>query len=50
MSDLVMVIMPAYNAEDYIKEAIDSILIQTYKVFEFIIINDGSNDATLQII
>ncbi len=42
--------MAAYNAEAYISEAIDSILNQTFSDFEFIIINDGSKDATLSII
>lgn len=42
----ISVIMPAYNAEKYIGEAIESILNQTYKDFEFIIINDGSIDKT----
>ena len=46
----ISVIMPAYNVEDYIKEAIDSILKQTYGDFEFIIINDGSTDKTEEII
>jgi len=43
-------IMPAYNAEKYIKEAIESILNQTYSDFEFIIIDDGSSDNTPNII
>lgn len=38
--------MPVYNGERYLKEAIDSILNQTYIDFEFIIINDGSTDKT----
>lgn len=46
----ISVIMPAYNAEKYIKEAIDSILSQTFGDFEFIIIDDGSTDNTCAII
>ncbi len=42
--------MPVYNAEEYISLAINSILNQTFKNFEFIIINDGSNDNTDSII
>ena len=42
--------MPAYNAEKYISEAIESILNQTFRDFEFIIINDASTDKTLDII
>ena len=51
MSDvLVSVVMPAYNAEKYIGEAIKSILGQTYQNFELIIIDDGSNDNTDRVI
>ncbi len=46
----VTVLMPAYNAEKYIGTAIESILNQTYKDFEFIIVNDSSTDNTLKII
>ncbi|HYI14557.1 MAG TPA: glycosyltransferase [Thermomicrobiales bacterium] len=40
------VLMPVYNGERYIREAIDSILVQTHPHFEFLIINDGSTDST----
>lgn len=42
--------MPAYNAEMYIKQAIQSILDQTFKRFELIVINDSSTDKTWEII
>lgn len=47
---MVSVIMPVYNGEKYIKFAIDSVLNQTLKDFEFIIVNDGSKDNTENII
>lgn len=47
---LVTVLMPAFNAEKYVAEAIESVLEQTYQNFEFIIINDGSTDNTEKII
>lgn len=46
----ISVVMPAYNAEKYIAEAIESILNQTYKNFEFIIVDDCSSDRTPEII
>lgn len=49
-SPRISVIMPAYNSEKYISEAIRSILEQTYTDFEFIILNDGSTDNTAEII
>ena len=47
---LVSIIMSVYNSEDYLKEAIDSILGQTYANLEFIIIDDASTDTSLDII
>lgn len=47
---LVSVVMPVFNGEKYLKEAIESILNQTYKNFEFLIINDGSTDRSVDII
>jgi glycosyltransferase involved in cell wall biosynthesis len=46
----VTVLMPAYNAEKYIKEAIISVLNQTFGNFEFLIVNDGSTDKTEEVI
>ena len=42
--------MPAYNAEKYIGEAIDSVLKQSYSNFELLIVNDGSTDNTSKVI
>lgn len=47
---LVSVIMPVYNGGEYLKESIESILNQTYKELEFIIIDDGSTDSSKVII
>ncbi|MCM3363556.1 glycosyltransferase family A protein [Niallia sp. MER TA 168] len=46
----ISIIMSVYNSEKYLKESINSILTQSYKNFEFIIINDGSIDNSINII
>ena len=46
---LVSVIMPAYNAEKYIEEAIRSVLSQTYTNWKLLILDDGSTDRTAEL-
>lgn len=50
MEPIISVVMCCYNSEAHIKNAIDSILNQTFKNFEFIIWDDGSTDRTKEII
>lgn len=50
MTISITVLMSVYNAESFVKDSISSVLNQTYKNFEFIIINDGSTDSSLKII
>jgi glycosyltransferase involved in cell wall biosynthesis len=49
-SPLISVILPVYNVEKYVKEAIDSILNQTISDFEIIVIDDCSSDRTVEVI
>lgn len=44
------VLMPVYNAAPFLREAVDSVLAQTFTDFEFLIVNDGSTDATAEIL
>ena len=47
---MVSIILATYNREQYIEKAINSVLSQTYRDFEFIIIDDGSTDNTLNVL
>ena len=50
MKTLISVVLPVYNVADYIKEAIDSILNQSFQNFDIIVIDDCSTDQTVSII
>jgi glycosyltransferase involved in cell wall biosynthesis len=50
MSELVSIIMPVFNAEAFVAEAIESVLSQTYPHWELIIVDDGSTDASSTIL
>ena len=49
MKELASVVIPVYNAEKYVARCINSVLSQTYRNIEVIIVNDGSTDDSLKI-
>ena len=50
MENFVSIIIPTYNREQYLKKAIYSVLKNTYRKFELIVIDDGSEDNTSDLI
>ena len=50
MSALISCIVPVYNGEKYLAEAIESILAQSYRPLEIIVVDDGSTDETPQVV
>ena len=48
--NLISVIVPVYNVEEYLEECLNSILLQTYTNLEILIVNDGSTDNSLEIL
>ena len=45
-NQLISVIVPVYNVEEYLKQCLDSILEQTFSNYEVILVNDGSTDSS----
>ena len=50
LKGLVSIILPCFNSEQYVGSAIKSVLMQTYSLWELLVINDGSTDASLEVI
>ena len=46
---MISIIVPIYNAENYLKSCLDSVLSQTFKDFEVLMVNDGSTDSSATI-
>lgn len=49
-TDLVSIVIPVYNAQNYLFECIESVIAQTYKNIEIICVNDGSTDKSLSLL
>ena len=49
MNPLLSVIVPVYNTKKYLRECVDSILAQTYKNYEIILVDDGSTDGSAEV-
>lgn len=49
MTEKITVIVPVYNVENYLNKCLDSIISQTYKNIEIVVVNDGSTDASGEI-
>ena len=47
--ELISIIVPIYNVENYLRQCLDSIVAQTYQNFECLLINDGSTDNSADI-
>ena len=50
MKEEISVLLPVFNDAKYIKRAVNSVLVNSYSNFEIIVVNDGSNDSSLEII
>ena len=48
VKERVSIVMPVYNGEQYLLPMLDSVLSQTYKEMEMILVDDGSTDGTVQ--
>ena len=49
MNDLISIIIPVYNVEEYLKECLESVITQTYQNIEVLLIDDGSEDSSSNI-